>query len=249
MLSIFLVKRTGSAAQSCSLLRFWGVCKWWTFSDPKGQRQCKEVLDHWAENCNPDLAETGPGWCPLMCFIINRKQSWLLPRTPRGAFLRNPGSARRGGKRRAGGQPCPAGGLPLPEHVFSPAPLPASCSRRDLAGMLEAGRIPERLYLGEGAAGSEVPLLGGCPRNGLRGPAPGPAAPGRGDAGAAWPLLWGGGGTRLLVFKADVIFFNATSLLQLVADSRIRFPMLFAFPVLWRIKIFVFLQSVPRRSN
>lgn len=53
--------------------------------------------------------------------------------------------------------------------------------------------------------------------------------------------------TRLLVFRC--IFFNATSLFQLVAGRRIRFPMLFAFPILWRIKIFVFLQSVPGRLN
>lgn len=97
MLSIFLVKRTGSAAQSCSLLHFWGVCKWWTFSDPKGQRQCKEVLDHWAENCNPGLAETGPGWLPLICFIMDWKQSWLLPNTQWECIPRKPQQLTRRG--------------------------------------------------------------------------------------------------------------------------------------------------------
>lgn len=219
MLSIFPVKRTGAGAQSCSLLHFWGVCKWWTFSDPKGQRQCKKVLDHWAENCNPGLPETGPGCFPLMCFIINRKQSWLLPSTPRGCIPPHPSTP--GGER---SRVPPLLIFPLPEPGPCLAPLlrspswarrescrhqpPAGRGRRirDVAGMLSARKIPGRVLWAARCAvhfpGAFLPSARGTARG-----APA-AAPGRRRC-LRCPAAFvrerrGGAGTRLLVFTADV---------------------------------------------
>lgn len=171
---------------------------------------------------------------------------------------------------RRGEEPCPAAAyFPAARARPLPAPLlrspswarrescrhqpPAGRGRRirDVAGMLSARKIPGRVLW---AARCAVHFPGAhpslCPRNGPRGSRrrPGaqavPALPGSFCARAA-RRSW----DAVISIHGRCIFFNATSLFRLVADSRIRFPMLFAFPVLWRIKIFVFLQSVLGRQN
>lgn len=152
-----------------------------------------------------------------------------------------------------------------PERPPRPLPSPArreTCrrpargERKDtFGGMLLAGKIPERLSgkvlsaaVMRDASPGRLPFPG--PRNGPPGSHRRPRAqavsalPGRFCATAA-RRRW----DAVISIHGRCIFFNATSLFQLVADSRIRFPMLFAFPVLWRIKIFVFIQSVPARVN
>lgn len=201
----------------------------------------------------------------------NKADFCPAPRT--GAFLRNPNTSRQGG------EPCPAARrasplfiLPLPEHVplsrsrspcppspplpCPPANLPAPSRRRGGGG--RKGTLPGCFRPEKFRSGSR----GGCcwqpdarcgsrrassPLSAER-PAGLPPPPrGTGGVGAARPLLCNSG--AVISIHGRCIFFNATSLFQLVADSRIRFLMLFAFPVLWRIKIFVFLQSVPGRLN
>lgn len=147
---------------------------------------------------------------------------------------------------RARSPPLPAG---------KPADTRPGRQGRRFAGMLLARKIPERL------SGKVLPaavmrgaspgrLLPPSPRNGPPGSRRRPRAqavsalPGRFCATAA-RRRW----DAVISIHGRCIFFNATSLFQLVADSRIRFSMLFAFPVLWRIKIFVFIQSVPARVN
>lgn len=158
---------------------------------------------------------------------------------------------------------------PLPLCPPSP-PLPSPARRETcrhpggggrkgtFAGMLWGRKIPERLSgrVPPPGAGGEVHLPAGF----LPFP-PAPSAerprraPGAGTEAAS--ALPGGFCARAARRRWDAvisihgrcIFFNATSLFQLVADGRIRFPILFAFPVLWRIKIFVCLQSVSGRLN
>lgn len=143
---------------------------------------------------------------------------------------------------------------PQPERVPCPPPnLPApgrGREQRHLAGMLLAREIPERL------SGKVLPAA--VPRGASPGRLPDrPAGLRRRPGAQAVPALPGSFCATVARRRWDAvisihgrcIFFNATSLFQLVADSRIRFPMLFAFPVLWRIKIFVFIQSVPGRVN
>lgn len=142
--------------------------------------------------------------------------------------------------------PCPPGNLPAPGR---------GREERRLAGMLLAGKIPERL---SGKVPSAAVMRAASPGR-LRSPGPWIGPPGsrrrpRAQAVSALPGRFCAAVARrrwdaVISIHGRCIFFNATSLFQLVADSRICFSMLFAFPVLWRIKIFVFIQSVPARVN
>lgn len=181
-----------------------------------------------------------------------RVHSCAAPRPPGREESRVPPPARSVCYRRPSASPAPAP-LPCPrENLTAPA---RGRQERHLAGMLSARKIPERL---SGKVLSAAGVRGASPGR-LSSPGPRNGPPGsrrrpRAQAVSALPGRFCATVARrrwdaVISIHGRCIFFNATSLFQLVVDSRIRFPMLFAFPVLWRIKIFVFIQSVPGRVN